>query len=210
MSNTTNATRSQDGLMVSSRTQTLVGTAVLAALIVVLQVSIGSIQVGAFTFTFSLVPIVIGAALYGIGAGTILGTVFGLVVTMQVISGAAGAFSTMMLTQNPIATIVVCILKGALAGLVAGAVAKAIMPKNLTAGVIVAAILTPLTNTGIFSIAMLTIFQNLLSEVAAGQGLIVTLILGFIGVNFLVEEVINIVLAPVVVNIIRIVKKNKL
>ena len=58
----------------------MVGIAVLAALVVVLQLLSSVIKIGTVSITLTLIPIVVGAAFYGPGAGAILGTVFGLVV----------------------------------------------------------------------------------------------------------------------------------
>ena len=66
----------------------MVGIAVLAALVVVLQLLSSVIKIGTVSITLTLIPIVVGAAFYGPGAGAILGTVFGLVVY---INSAAGA-----------------------------------------------------------------------------------------------------------------------
>ena len=68
--------------MASSRTNTrkLAALAIFTALIVVLQLVANVAKVGPVSITLSLVPIVVGAALYGVSAGAYLGGVFGLVV----------------------------------------------------------------------------------------------------------------------------------
>ena len=76
---------------VSSKTKQLTGTAVLIAIIILLQTMLGSIQIGPFTITLTLVPIIIGAVLYGPLTGAFLGLVFGVIVSIQVVTGAAGA-----------------------------------------------------------------------------------------------------------------------
>ena len=67
-------------------TQKLAGTAVLVAIIIILQVAFGAIQIGPFTITLTMVPIIIGAILYGPYTGALLGAVFGVVVCIQVVS----------------------------------------------------------------------------------------------------------------------------
>ena len=183
----------------------LVGVALLAAIIVVLQTVASGIKIGQFTPTFSLIPIIIGAILYGPWAGLFLGLVFGVVVIIAVLSGAE-AFSTMMLTANPAMTIFVCLFKGAMAGFVPGIVYKAIKESNELAATAVASVLAPVMNTGIFSIILLTVFGPLAESVGlslgfenAGQFVIA----GIIGLNFLVELGINIVLVPAVTRVIK-------
>ena len=68
-------------------TQKLVTLAIFTALIIVLQLTANVAKIGPVSITLSLVPIVVGAALYGTGAGAYLGGVFGLVVLMCCISG---------------------------------------------------------------------------------------------------------------------------
>ena len=78
----------------------LVGAAVLAAIIVVLQLVVSSIHVGPFSITLALIPIIIGAIVYGPGTGAGLGAVFGLVVCYAVVTGAdAGGF--LMFQEKP-------------------------------------------------------------------------------------------------------------
>ena len=129
--------------MKNTKTQKVVGIGLFTAIIVVLQLVASVIKFGPFSITLVLAPIVIGAALYGIGAGAWLGLVFGASV---LISGDAAVF----LPINPIGTVITVLLKGLLAGLVAGAVYKAIEDKNKTVAVVCAGIACPIVNTGIF------------------------------------------------------------
>ena len=64
----------------NEKTRRLTGLALLTAIIVVLQVVASFVKFGPFTITLALAPIIIGAALYGAGAGAWLGAVFGVVV----------------------------------------------------------------------------------------------------------------------------------
>ncbi len=191
-----------------ARTQRMVSLAVLAAIVIILAVAV-AIPLGPLTITLTMVPIIIGAILYGPAGGAFLGLVFGIVVTIQVITGAAGAFSTELLTLNPAATILVVLLKGTAAGFLAGIFFKVFGKFNFYLGVVMAAIIAPITNTGIFSIACLTIFRSLVvSMLGSDTGVFMAFITAFVGVNFLVEFTINVALTPVVVRIIRIVKKS--
>ncbi len=193
----------------SGKTKQLVGTAVLIAVIIILQTAFGSISIGTFTITLTMVPIIIGAILYGPLTGAFLGAVFGVIVVIQVVTGAAGAGSTMMLELNPAATVAVCIIKGLAAGLVSGIAAKALGRKNLWLGVIAAAVLAPICNTGIFSIALVTIFRTLASEWAVGAGassIGAYVLAGIIGVNFVIELIVDVVMAPIILRIIHAIQ----
>ena len=86
-----------------STTQVLVGTAVLAALVVVLQTVGSGIKIGPFSPTLSLVPIIIGAVIFGPNIGGVLGFVFSMVVLISVLAGTEVGGATMF-SLNPVAT----------------------------------------------------------------------------------------------------------
>ena len=68
--------------MKTSKIQRMVGIAILAAIVVVLQ-SVGSfIRFGSVSVSLVLIPIVVGAAMYGPGAGAVLGGAFAIAVLL--------------------------------------------------------------------------------------------------------------------------------
>lgn len=184
-------------------TKKMVGIALLTAIVAVLQFTLSSIKIGTFTFSFILIPLVVGAALYGYKAGAWLGLVFGATV---LISGDAALF----LGINVAGTIVTVLLKGLLAGLFAGLAYKALEKVNKYLAVIVAAIVCPLTNTGIFLLGCKLFFFDAISQMANDAGFdsaVAFMFIGLAGVNFLVELGTNVVLAPVIIRLINIGKK---
>ena len=185
--------------MKNTKTQKIVGIGLFTAIIVALQLLAASIKFGPFSITLVLAPIVIGSALYGIGAGAWLGAAFGVSV---LISGDAAAFMTI----NPAGTVVTVLLKGMLAGLVAGLIYKALEKKNKTVAVVLAGIACPIVNTGIFLAGCYLFFQEWLVSVFGTTGF-ATVVTGLVSVNFAVELGINMVLASVIVRIIDIGKK---
>ena len=197
----------QEEIMLSrnSKVQRLVGTAILVAIVIVLQAFASGIHFGPFTPTLALIPIIIGAILYGPATGALLGLIFGIIVVITVVSGLE-PFSMIMFNQNPFFTVVTCLAKGAGAGFFSGLAYKG-LEKRKFVGVATAAVVAPVTNTGLFAIAMLTVFRNLLEESAAGQNPVVFLLVAFIGVNFLFELVFDIVLTPVIIKILSAIKK---
>ena len=183
----------------NTKTSKVVGLGLFTAIVVVLQLLGSFIKFGPFSITLVLAPIVIGAALYGIGAGAYLGLVFG---AMVLISGDAAAF----LTINPIGTVIIVLLKGMLAGLAAGLVYSLISKASSLAGVIVAGVVCPIVNTGIFLAGCYIFFQEWLVAVFGTTGF-VTVVAGLVGVNFLIELGINMVLSTAIVKIIDLGKK---
>lgn len=71
----------------NQKTKTLTGLALFTAIIVVLQLLGSFIKFGPFSISLVLIPIVVGAAVYGPKAGAYLGGVFGVVVLIACIAG---------------------------------------------------------------------------------------------------------------------------
>lgn len=184
-------------------TSTIVGIGLLTAIVVVLQFVSMALRFSAFSITLTLVPIVVGAALYGWKTGAWLGFVFGAAVLL---TGDAAAF----LTINPAGTIATVLVKGAMAGLVAGLVYRLIAKKNQVAAVLVSSIVAPIVNTGIFLLGCRLFFFDTVAAWGAGLGFentFVYMIVGLVGGNFLIELGVNIVLNPAILQIIKIGKK---
>ena len=179
---------------------TIVGMGLLTAIVVVLQLVSMALRFGMFSITLTLVPIVVGAALYNWKAGAWLGLVFGGAV---LITGDAAAF----LQINAIGTIITVLVKGAMAGLAAGLVYHLVSKKNQIAGVIAAAIAAPLVNTGIFLIGSAVFFLDTITMWAGDTNVFVYMLVGLVGFNFFIELGINILLNPTILQIIRIGKK---
>ena len=185
-------------------TRTLTGLALFTAIVVVLQFLGAFVRFGPFSISLVLIPIVVGAALYGPGAGAWLGFVFGMVVLL---SGDAAAF----LAVNPLGTVLTVLVKGALAGLCAGLVYRALEKLGGWLAVIFAAVAAPVVNTGIFLVGCVLFFMPTITEWATGMGFPSVgnyMIFGLVGANFLFELLFNIVLSPVIVRLIKIGRKD--
>lgn len=188
----------------NEKTRRLTGLALMTAIIVVLQVVASFVKFGPFSITLALAPIIIGAALYGAGAGAWLGGVFGVVVLIACVAGWDQGGS-ILFNANPFLTAVLCIVKGALAGLVAGVVYRAIEGHSSVGASIVAGIFCPVVNTGIFVAALLLLFPDTLTAwaTAAGKDIVTYIILGLTGVNFVLELAINLVLSTVIARVVQ-------
>ena len=137
----------------NKNTKKLVGVALFTAIVIVLQLIGGGIKVGAFSVSLVLIPIVLGTALYGVGAGAWLGLVFGVTVLL---SGDAAAF----LTVNAFGTVATVLVKGILAGTLSGLMYKAFEKKNKYLATAAAAVTCPIVNTGILA-ALSSLCQQL-------------------------------------------------
>ena len=184
-----------------NRSKILVITALLTAIVVVLQYLGQFIRFGTFSISLVLIPIVIGAAIGGPKVSTWLGLVFGGIV----LATDAGAF----LAINVVGTVVTVIVKGIACGAVAGFAYKLIEKKNKYVAVVVAAILCPLVNTGVFLLGCVAFFLDTIREWGTAFGFGSTLeyvFLGLVGGNFLFEVATNAILSPIVVKLLSILK----
>ena len=196
---------------VKSKTLRLVQLGLLSGLIILLQTVFIIPLPGSLTLSLVLVPIVVGAVLFGAGAGALLGGVFGVLVAVMAIQGQLGLLTNMMVAYNPILTVAICILKGAAAGWVAGLIA-ACFKKRTFIGILLAAAAAPIVNTGIFVAGMLTVFKGVMMDFAGQIGMGGTSALYFaivvlVGVNFIIEFAANLILSPAIASIVKAFKK---
>ena len=181
----------------TSKTKTLVMYSLLTAIVVILQLLGAFVKFGPFSISLVLIPIVVGAAICGKGAGAWLGAVFGFVVLFT--------DSAAFLAVNVIGTILTVMVKGILAGLLAGIVYALLKKVNTYLAVIASAIICPIVNTGIFLIFCKIFFMSLINTWAAELGFPSAgqfMIYGLVGSNFMFELLVNIILSPAIVRLI--------
>ena len=190
----------------SQQIKRLVGLATLTSLVVGLQFLSNYVSFGSISITLALIPIAMGAILYGPLAGLFLGAVMGAIVI------AAPSTQAVFMPVNPAATIILCLLKTAIAGLVSGLLFKlfAFIAKKqndvkkkkilFAAGVIVAALVVPVINTGLFIVGASIFFMDLF-------GNFITIIDAVITTNFLVEFLVSAILSPALVTLIKVLTR---
>lgn len=183
----------------------LVGTGILAAIIVVLQVVTTYFPTKPFSITLALIPIIIGAAVFDEYVGAILGGVFSIVVIIMCVIGA-DVGGAMVWNANPFLCIVVCMLKGVAAGYVSGLVYRLISKKNTIIATVVAGISAPVVNTGIFLLGLSIFFRPVLFAWAGKTDIVFYVLFMLTGLNFLVELGVNMVSAPIIVRILKAIK----
>lgn len=190
------------------KVKALVGMAIFTAIVVVLQVLATALgRLGLTPPSLVLVPVVIASATYGIKSGAWLGLVFGVVVLLAGVLGV-DVFTAGMWNYNPLATASICIVKGAAAGAVSGVVFRVLNRYNQILVSVVSAILCPVVNTGLFLLGATVFFRSYLMQTYAVEAVnfVGFLFLGLVGVNFLIEMAINIVLSPVIVRVLKVRK----
>ena len=183
----------------------LVLVALLTAIVAVLSYFGGFIKIGGLaSISLTLIPVVLGAALCGPYVGAWLGGVSGIVFF-------ATADAVFWFGLSIPGTIITVIVKGVVSGLLAGVTYSILEKFNRYVAVFAGAIGAPVVNTGIFLLGSLIFFIDTVSAGAVAEGLSVGayLIIFFVGLNFVFELLVNILLSPAILRIINIKKKTK-
>jgi uncharacterized membrane protein len=186
-------------------TDRLVLAAVLTAIVVILQVMaiLTRAVLPVFAINLVLIPIVIGAAIGGVSVGAWLGFISGVAI---LISGDATAFLSISIGG----TLLTVLLKGTASGFAAAGAYKLFEKKNRYLAVFVSALVCPVVNTGIFVLGCLTFFMDTIRTWGEGLGYenaFAYIFLGMIGVNFIIEVVLNLLLSPSVIRLLEIKDK---
>jgi uncharacterized membrane protein len=186
-------------------TETLVMLSLLTALVALLSYMGGFIRIGGLaSISLTLIPVVLGAALYGPYAGAWLGAVSGVVFFMT-------ADAVFWFGLSIPGTIITVMVKGMAAGLLAGFVYKLVERFNRYVAVVAAAVVAPVVNTGIFIIGCFVFFLDTVQGGAVAEGLSLGayIIIFFVGFNFLFELLANLILSPAILRVININVRGK-
>ena len=186
-------------------TEKIVLLSLFTALVAILAYLGGFIKVGSLaSVALTLVPVVLGAALCGPFSGAWLGLVSGVVF----FSTADAVF---WLGLSIPGTLITVIVKGVAAGLAAGLVYKLLEGVNRYVAVVASAIVCPVVNTSLFLLGCRLFFMDAVRSTAEAKGLSVfgVIIVVFVGWNFVFEVLVNIVLAPAIVRILNVIKKQR-
>ena len=155
----------------------MAGNAIMIALCIVLTLISNYIPIGSLTINLAIIAIALAAILYGPLSGLIVGLVNGCVVMF-----AASAFFAI----SPIGTVIVCLLKSSIAGVVCGLIYKALRNKNKVVASIIATLVVPIINTGLFIVGSLIFFNGAFGE----------LISIFVTLNFIIEFAVCLLVTP--------------
>ena len=170
------------------------GNGILIALTIALSFLTNYADVTGVNFNLALVTIVIAACLYGPVSGLIMGLVNG---ALTIIAPATIAF---FVPESLFGTILVCLLKTGIAGLVSGFVYKAFKNKNVIIASLLAGLVVPIVNTSLFVLGTFIWFMNIYKSAEVVLTSVIT-------INFAVEVGLSLILSPAVYRIITVIKK---
>lgn len=195
----------------SFKIKRVVGIGVLLALVIVFQLISNYVQFGPISITLALIPLAMGAILYGPIVGLILGLVMGALIL-------TAPSTSLFLSFNIWYTILLCLLKTGLAGLISGLLFKLFIRLNflkkakLPLAIIISALICPIINTFTFILGISLMFKG----ADIGGGLIVSndfatafssVYSAVITLNFLIEFLVSAILSPALVYLVKILAK---
>lgn len=182
------------------KTRTITGLAILTALTIVLQIIGNFVPMGPVSITLALIPVAVGAMMYGPLAGAFLGLVMG---SMTLFAPSTLAVFMPVSVGGTIAT---CLVKTTLAGLIVGFIFKLLYKKNFLLAVILTSVLLPILNTGFFVGFAFLFFISVMQDLAQKAGVVDWVSFFFlvmIGWNFLLELTINSALSPALYRLLK-------
>ncbi len=180
---------------------------IFSAIIILLQLACAIPTPLPVSITLTLVPVVLGGAILGVKYAAVLGAAFGLAAFTFSVFGWLGAGGVVMFNASPVLFFVTAMVKGILAAVASAYVYSLLKNKNQYFAVMVAAMTAPVVNTGTFVIFFVLGYRELLVEWAGGADLFGYLITGIVGINFVIEFALNVLLAPAIFRVIKSVRK---
>lgn len=179
----------------------LTGIALITALEIILNFISGFITIGQVNINLALIPIIVGACMYGPSAGAFIGAVNGIMTCF------APSTVALFIPHNPVATVILCILKTAAAGFAAGLIYRLINKNGCRdlSGAIAASAAVPVINTGIYILGVYAFFLPIYEQWNdKGVNIFMFVIISVLTINFLIEFALSLILSPAVHRIIRI------
>lgn len=137
----------------------MVQLAILVAIMLIFAYTpLGYLKVGAIEITFMVLPVAIGTIILGPVCGAILGGLFGLTSFIQCFG--ASPFGALLLSLNPIATFITCMVPRILCGWLSGLIFEALNKKEnmKNASYFIASLATALLNTIFFMLCIVIFF----------------------------------------------------
>ncbi len=197
-----------------TRTQKMVQLAILVAIMLIFAYTpLGYLKAGPIEITFMVLPVAIGAIILGPVSGAILGGIFGLTSFIQCFG--ASAFGALLLSINPILTFLTCMLPRLLCGWLSGLLFKVLhrSERMKTAPYFIASLATALLNTLFFITCIVVFFwknDTFLTTMGSWQlptDSLWLFFVAFVGLNGLVEAIVNFVAAGTVSKVLSKVVK---
>lgn len=171
-------------------TRRMVLLAMLSGILLVMSFTpLGYLNIGPLAISLNMIPVAIGAVALGPGGGAFLGAVFGITSCLQCVGiGGTSHMGVILFEISPVLTIIQRLVPRVLAGCLTGVVYGGLHKLHQRYAAYVAGFCAALFNTVLFMAALVLLFGKTpyLQDLIAGRNILV-FILGFVGINALVE-----------------------
>lgn len=175
-----------------TNTKFMVELALMSAIIFVMAFTpLGYFRTPALSITFLPVPVAVGAILLGVKGGAVCGLVFGITSLIQCFGFSA--FTTMLMSINPVGTIILCIVPRVLEGVLCALVFQA-AKKWKNGRYFLASFACPFFNTLFYMSFLVLIFyrteyiQSYVSKFGVSNPIF--FIFAFVGIQGLIEAIV--------------------
>ncbi len=188
----------------------LVQFALLTAITMVLHFSGAAIPAFGTKISLVLIPLALCAMLLGPIYGAALGLIYGTTVFVSLGVMHLDPMTGFMFDHSPVMTALICMVKTTAAGFGAGWVYNLFKDKKPLLAVFLSAILVPTLNTGLFILGCLCIMGTIeafLSFANLDYSGVYFIMIVCAGVNYALELAVNVIFAPALERIIRMVRK---
>lgn len=200
--NTTNTKRS---------TKYLVELALMVAIIFLMAFTpLGYLRTPGLSITFLTVPVAVASMMLGPKGGAICGGAFGITSLMQCFG--TSAFGAMLLSINPLGTVITCIVPRVLEGLLCGLIFGAVRGRQKNLAYFVGGLTCPLLNTVLYMTSLVLFFYNTeyIQGFAGALGVSnpIAFVAAFVGVQGVIEAVVCTVAGTAVARALAAALKN--
>lgn len=176
-----------------SKSRKITGIAIFVALEIVLSFTSNYVQTGQVNLNLALIPIIVGACVYGPICGMLLGILNGIITL------TAPATLGFFFVFNPVATVFLCLLKTGLAGLIGGFISKAFKKRTLI-GAILSSAVVPIVNTGLFILGVFAFFTDAYTTLT-DSNVYEYILVSVLSLNFVIEFIVCTVISPAIIKI---------
>ena len=172
--------------------------ALMTALVVIFSFTpIGSIPIGPLVITLNTIPVAIAAIALGPKGGLIMGGVFGLLSFLQCLGiGVPSGMGAILFGISPALAFIQRFVPRALDGYLVGVIFRACEKKLGKGACFIAGFCTAFLNTAFFMSALVLLFGNTeyVQNLMNGRD-VLAFIVGFVGVNAVVEMITSTLIA---------------
>lgn len=176
----------------------------IAVMLIFAFTPLGYLKVAAIEITFMVLPVAIGAIVVGPAGGALLGGVFGITSFIQCFGSSP--FGMLLLGINPVFTFLTCMVPRILCGWLAGLIFRGLqkVDKTKLLSYCIAALSTAVLNTAFFILSIVVFFWQNEAFISAMTSWGFSLdsfwvfVIAFVGLNGLIEAIVNFVLAAAV------------